>query len=471
LAQNTLTANPDLNAIFVAFDPGAAAAAAAVDQKGLTGKVLVVGFDALPVMLERIKAGTAAATVRQDPATMGKEGINLALKVINGESVEPKTLIPGEVITKDNVDKYLAPAQSSAPKKDPKDIKIAFSGFSGTNEFWLTLARAAEAQAKDQGVQFINLTTETQDAEAQKRAVDNAITQGVDAIIIGAADSRGWDDTLAKAKAAGIAAIAVDTAIENPVISSLIQTDNEAAAGLAGDWLCQQLGGKGKALVLGGTVGHQTGDARKNGVENKLKACGVEVIADYSNWDENVSSQLAQNTLTANPDLNAIFVAFDPGAAAAAAAVRLRPAAPATTTARATTCARAARACLDPTCPAGSARRARRAPTARRVSAVAMAAEISSASTAAIRRTPTRARMASRASSAVAAACAGRTPPTARRPVAAAPAAATRRVCCSSASASCSRRRGVSRVARADSSAGSGTPRRDTGPDRAAPRA
>ena len=150
------------------------------------------------------------------------------------------------------------------------------AGFAGTNEFWLTLARAAEAQAKDQGVQFINLTTETQDAEAQKRAVDNAITQGVDAIIIGAADSRGWDDTLAKAKAAGIAAIAVDTAIENPVISSLIQTDNEAAAGLAGDWLCQQLGGKGKALVLGGTVGHQTGDARKNGVENKLKACGVD---------------------------------------------------------------------------------------------------------------------------------------------------------------------------------------------------
>jgi ribose transport system substrate-binding protein len=78
-----------------------------VDQKGLTGKVLVVGFDALPVMLDRIKAGTAAATVRQDPATMGKEGINLALKVINGETVEPKTLIAGEVITKDNVDKYL----------------------------------------------------------------------------------------------------------------------------------------------------------------------------------------------------------------------------------------------------------------------------------------------------------------------------------------------------------------------------
>ncbi len=190
-----------------------------------------------------------------------------------------------------------------------------------TNEFWNTLEKAAEAEAGAQKVNFINLTTDVQDAEAQKRAVDNAITQKVDGLIIGATDTRGWDDTLAKAKAAGIPVVAVDSAIENDYISSLIQTDNLAAAGLAGDYLCQILGGKGKALVLGGTVGHQTGDARKNGVEEKLKACGVTVIGDYSDWSTEKSADLAQNTLTANPDLNAIFVAFDPGAAAAAAIV------------------------------------------------------------------------------------------------------------------------------------------------------
>jgi ribose transport system substrate-binding protein len=214
-----------------------------------------------------------------------------------------------------------APAAGKATKK-PSDMTIAFSGFSTTNEFWLTLARAAEAEAKAQGVKFLNLTTEVQDAEAQKRAVDNAITQKVDAIIIGATDTRGWDDTLAKAKAAGIPAITVDSGIDNPYISTLIQTDNLAAAGLAGDYLCQFTGGSGKVLVLGGSVGHQTGDARKKGVEDKLKACGVTVIGDYSNWDENKSAELAQNTLTANPDLKAIFVAFDPGAAAAASVVK-----------------------------------------------------------------------------------------------------------------------------------------------------
>jgi len=199
---------------------------------------------------------------------------------------------------------------------------IAFSGFSSTNEFWLTLARAAEARANELGVGFINVTTEVQDAEAQKAAVDTAITQGVDAIIIGAADSRGWDDTLAKAEAAGIPVIAVDTAIDNPYISSLIQTDNLAAARMAGDWIAEQLGGEGKALVMGGSVGHQTGDARKQGVEEQLQAAGIEVIGDWSDWDENKSAEVTQNVLTANPDIDAVFVAFDPGAVAALSVIK-----------------------------------------------------------------------------------------------------------------------------------------------------
>ena len=48
-----------------------------------------------------------AATVRQDPAKMGKEGVDLILKLLKGEKVEPKTMIPGVLITKDNVDEFL----------------------------------------------------------------------------------------------------------------------------------------------------------------------------------------------------------------------------------------------------------------------------------------------------------------------------------------------------------------------------
>jgi len=324
VTQNTLTAYPDLKAVFVAFDPGAVAAMSVIKQKGLLDQITLVGFDGLPVGLKAIAAGEMEATVRQDPERMGAEGIELALKVINGEAVPEFTPIDGILITADNVAEFLEEGEAEEPASSevPEGLTIAFSGFSLTNEFWLTLSRAAEAQAEELGIEFLNVTTEVQDAEAQKAAVDTAITQGVDAIIIGAADSRGWDDTLKKAEEAGIPVIAVDTAIDNPYISSLIQTDNLAAARLAGDYIVEQTGGEGTILVMGGSVGHQTGDARKQGVEEQALAAGLEVISEYSDWNETVSAEVTQNTLTAYPDLKAVFVAFDPGAVAAMSVIK-----------------------------------------------------------------------------------------------------------------------------------------------------
>ncbi len=328
LTSNTLTAYPELKAVFVAFDPGAAAAMQEVLLKGMEDQVMVVGFDALPVALKSIAAGEMSATVRQDPAKMGEVGVDLALSVIAGEDVETFIPIDGVLITADNVEEFYTPEEGEmeedAEAAAAGDVTIAFSGFAMTNEFWLTLERAAEARAGELGIDFLNLTLEVQDAEAQKNAVDSAITQGVDAIIIGAADSRGWEDTLDKAEAAGIPVVTVDTAIDDPYISALIQTDNLAAAGIAGDYLCEQTGGEGTILVLGGSVGHQTGDARKDGVSEKAEACGLEVISDYSDWDENRSAELTSNTLTAYPELKAVFVAFDPGAAAAMQEVLLK---------------------------------------------------------------------------------------------------------------------------------------------------
>ena len=63
--------------------------AALVKQKGLVDKVLkVVGFDALPVMLKAIQSGEGTATVKQDNVRMGKESVDNAIKVINGEPIE-----------------------------------------------------------------------------------------------------------------------------------------------------------------------------------------------------------------------------------------------------------------------------------------------------------------------------------------------------------------------------------------------
>jgi ribose transport system substrate-binding protein len=215
-----------------------------------------------------------------------------------------------------------APASAAAASVDPASITIAYSGFSTSNDFWNTLGKSAAAEAKALGVKFVDLTTETNDASAQKAAVDTIITQKPSAIIIGSVDPRVWPDTITKAKAAGIPIYAVDTPIDDPYISTIIATDNLAAATLEGQYICTKTGGKGTGVVIGGTVGHPNGDARKNGISAALTACGMKVIGDWGDWDSAKDVSIAQNNITANPDVNAVFVAHDDGAAAVAAMIK-----------------------------------------------------------------------------------------------------------------------------------------------------
>ena len=204
-----------------------------------------------------------------------------------------------------------------------KGVTIAYSGFSTSNDFWNTLGKAAAAEAAAKGVKFIDLTTETNDSLAQVKALDAVFAQKPSAIIIGAVDPNVFKDIIAKAKAAKIPILTVDTAIDDPYITTLIQTDNLGAASVEGDYICKALNGaKGTALVMAGTVAHQTGDARQKGVADKLEACGETVIKQYGEWDDKKEVQIASDAIDSNPDVNVIFVPHDGGALAVAEMVK-----------------------------------------------------------------------------------------------------------------------------------------------------
>jgi ribose transport system substrate-binding protein len=96
--QNILQAHPDVNAIFACSDLMALGAMEAIRAAGKTGKITVVGFDALPEAREAIKKGTMAATVAQFPARMGSMAVEGAAKVLKGEKIEAFTAVPIELV-------------------------------------------------------------------------------------------------------------------------------------------------------------------------------------------------------------------------------------------------------------------------------------------------------------------------------------------------------------------------------------
>ena len=87
-AQDILTANPNVTAIYSACGPPAVGAVQALKNAGKKeGDVILVGFDALPDELAQIKAGWETASVAQFPAKIGGMGVDTLYKAVKGVKV------------------------------------------------------------------------------------------------------------------------------------------------------------------------------------------------------------------------------------------------------------------------------------------------------------------------------------------------------------------------------------------------
>jgi ribose transport system substrate-binding protein len=101
--QNMLQAHPDIDSVFACSDLMALGALEAIAAAGKTGKIRVIGFDALDDAKKAIIDGSMAASVAQFPSEMGRVAVESAVKVIRGETVPAQIKVRLELVTKDNV--------------------------------------------------------------------------------------------------------------------------------------------------------------------------------------------------------------------------------------------------------------------------------------------------------------------------------------------------------------------------------
>ncbi len=101
--QNMLQAHADIDSVFACSDLMALGAIEAIAAAGRTGKIRVIGFDALDDAKKAIAAGTLEASVAQFPSEMGKAAVESAVKVIRGEKIPGDIKVKLELVTKDNV--------------------------------------------------------------------------------------------------------------------------------------------------------------------------------------------------------------------------------------------------------------------------------------------------------------------------------------------------------------------------------
>ena len=101
VAENMLTAHPDLNGIFASNESGTEGASQAVKARG--GRIKLVGFDSSPMLLEQLRAGVIDSLVIQDPFRMGETAVEQAVKAIKGVKPPKQMLLPPRLVNAGNL--------------------------------------------------------------------------------------------------------------------------------------------------------------------------------------------------------------------------------------------------------------------------------------------------------------------------------------------------------------------------------
>ncbi len=105
-AENLITANPDLTAIYATGEPALLGAVAAVESQGKQGQIKVVGWDLTASAIKGIDEGYVVGVVQQDPAGMGAAAVDALTKIHAGGTPEKQIAVPITIVTKDNVEPY-----------------------------------------------------------------------------------------------------------------------------------------------------------------------------------------------------------------------------------------------------------------------------------------------------------------------------------------------------------------------------
>lgn len=205
------------------------------------------------------------------------------------------------------------PAEGSkeAPAAD-ESIKIGLSVSTLNNPFFVTLKEGAEAEAQKQGIEITTVDAQNDPAK-QTSDIEDLIQQGVDALVINPTDSAAIVAAIESANSAGIPVITVDRSAEGGEVVSHIASDNVAGGKMAGEFILEQLGNKGKLVELEGIPGSSAARERGEGFHSAVDGVeGVEVAAKQAaDFDRAKGLTVMENILQSNKDIQAVFAHND----------------------------------------------------------------------------------------------------------------------------------------------------------------
>jgi ribose transport system substrate-binding protein len=179
------------------------------------------------------------------------------------------------------------------------------------DQHWVNVDKGAKVMAKGLGLEYKWDAPDVKDNAKQIEAVNNAVADKADLILLAANDPQAISEAVKNAKAKGVKIIYVDSAANEPAIATL-STNNYQAGALAGQTMVDELEAAGMSSGKIGIIGVNTATNstmdRENGFRSVLEAAGYEILTtEYKDGDAAASQESAYGFIVGNDDLVGLY--------------------------------------------------------------------------------------------------------------------------------------------------------------------
>ncbi len=202
-----------------------------------------------------------------------------------------------------------ASAALAAPSYAEDYFPIISKGFQ--HQFWQAVKAGALEAAKADGVRITFEGPETEAmVDKQIDMLSAALAKKPQGLGFAALDSKAAIPLLKKAQANKIPVVAFNSGVDSDIPLATCTTDNIKAAGVAADHMAELIGDAGEVAVVVHDQTSKTGQDRRDGFVNEMKAKHPNVkIVDiqYGAGDQLKSTEITKAILEAHPNIKGMF--------------------------------------------------------------------------------------------------------------------------------------------------------------------
>lgn len=199
-------------------------------------------------------------------------------------------------------------------------LRFGFNTNHRTDDFINLLIKGGEETAAQYGIELL-VSEAGFDANRQLSQIEDLVQQQVDGIFLVAVDFDAISPAIEKANQAGIPVVIVGGPPARGQVLSVMNSTSYDGCFESAKYLVDAVGGEGKIGVITIPLALKTIQERDQGTLDAIATTNMEVVGNQGVWKQEEALAAAENMITANPDMKAIFATWSLAVNGALAAI------------------------------------------------------------------------------------------------------------------------------------------------------